>query len=205
LYLRRKGYDNEQAKDLTQGFFQEVVLGRKLIQQADKTKGRFRTFLLHALNQYLRSVHRKQTAKKRIPENKIVPWELIDAANLLEPVSQLTPEESFNYAWLCTLLDRVLAEVESECLARGMKVHWQVFHDRVLQPIRQNNSAPSLSKICDRYNIGSAAKASNMIITVNRRFQAVLRRYLRRSVASDTDVTSELWELMDFFPKNRAG
>ena len=50
-YLRQKGYDNEQAKDLTQGFFYEVVLNRNLVQRADQCKGRFRSFLLHALNQ----------------------------------------------------------------------------------------------------------------------------------------------------------
>ena len=73
-YLRHKGYDNEQAKDLTQGFFNEVVLGRKLIQQADKAKGRFRTFLLFALERHLKSVHRKKTAKKRIPESRVILW-----------------------------------------------------------------------------------------------------------------------------------
>ena len=61
-YLRRKGHDNEQAKDLTQGFFHEVVLTRNLIGRADSTKGRFRTFLLHALNQYLADEQRKEAA-----------------------------------------------------------------------------------------------------------------------------------------------
>ena len=42
-YLRRKGYDNEQAKDLTQGFFHEVVLGRGLIKKADQSKAVNRT------------------------------------------------------------------------------------------------------------------------------------------------------------------
>lgn len=65
-YLRQKGYNNEQAKDLTQGFFQEVVLGRKLVQQANHSKGRFRTFLLTALNRYLTSEYRKQTAHLQI-------------------------------------------------------------------------------------------------------------------------------------------
>ena len=51
-YLHRKGYDNEQAKDLTQAFFHEVVLGRDLVERVDKTRGRFRSFLLHALKQY---------------------------------------------------------------------------------------------------------------------------------------------------------
>ena len=43
-YLRRKGYGNEQAKDLTQGFFYEVVLGRQLIEKAERSKGRFRSW-----------------------------------------------------------------------------------------------------------------------------------------------------------------
>ena len=49
-YLRRKGHDNETAKDLTQGFFAEVVIGRNLARQADPARGKFRTFLLTALD-----------------------------------------------------------------------------------------------------------------------------------------------------------
>ena len=49
-YLRRKGYNNEEAKDLTQGFFHDVVLGHNLVQKADQAKGPFRAFLLMALN-----------------------------------------------------------------------------------------------------------------------------------------------------------
>ncbi len=44
-YLRCKGHDKEAAKDLTQGFLCDVVLRGRLVQQADRTKGRFRTFL----------------------------------------------------------------------------------------------------------------------------------------------------------------
>ena len=71
-YLRRKNYDNERAKDLTQGFFHEVVLNRALIERADQAKGRFRSFLLHALNEYLIDEQRKETAQKRIPKDKLV-------------------------------------------------------------------------------------------------------------------------------------
>ena len=105
-YLRRKGYDNEQAKDLTQGFFHEIVLGRKLIQRADHMKGRFRTLLLTALDRYITSVYRKQTAQKRIPKDKLVQLEHTGPADLPEPIQELTSEESFNYAWVSELLDR---------------------------------------------------------------------------------------------------
>ena len=69
-YLRRKGYGNEQAKDLTQGFFHEVVLSRSLIERADQSKGCFRSFLLHALNQHLIDEQRKETAQKRVPASQ---------------------------------------------------------------------------------------------------------------------------------------
>jgi hypothetical protein len=71
-YLRHKGYGNEDAKDLTQGFFHEVVLDRNLVQRADPAKGRFRSFLLHALNQYLINERDKRMAQKRIPPEKTV-------------------------------------------------------------------------------------------------------------------------------------
>ena len=200
-YLRRKGHDNERAKDLTQGFFQEVILDGELIRRADEAKGRFRTFLLSALEQYLARVHRRQTAKKRIPENRLSPLEQIDPANLAEPVGELTAEQSFNYAWVSQLLDRLLTEVEAKCHSQGKTLHWQVFHDRVLQPIMENTPAPSLGQVCSKYGIADQRKASNMIITVNRRFQAALKRHLRRSVASDAEVEDELRELMQVISK----
>ena len=65
-YLRRQGYGNEDSKDLTQGFFHEIVLGHHLIETADKSKGRFRTYLLVSLDRYLIKVRQKQQAQKRI-------------------------------------------------------------------------------------------------------------------------------------------
>ena len=198
-FLRRKGYDNEKAKDLTQGFFQEVVLTRGLIERADRSRGRFRTFLLSALEQYLVRVHRKETAQKRVPKGKLVQLDEIDPADLPEPMSGLTAEQAFGYAWVSDLLDTMLAEVEAQCRSQGKTLHWQTFHDRVLRPIMENVPAPSLQEICDRYGIDSASKASNMIITVNRRFRATLKRHLRRAVADNADVEEELNELMQMF------
>ncbi len=204
-FLRHKGYDNEQAKDLTQGFFEEVVLGQELIKRADQARGRFRTFLLSALEQYLARVRRKEAARKRIPKDKLVALQQIDPAELPEPVGALTPEESFNYAWVSEMLDKLLAEVEAKCRADDMTLHWQVFHDRVLEPIMANTRAPSLREICDRYGIEDERKASNMIMTVNRRFRAALKRHLRRSVTGDADADEELCELMQIFSRKGAG
>jgi len=200
-YLRRKGYDNEQAKDLTQGFFHEVVLGRGLIAKADRSKGRFRSFLLIALNRYLINIREQAGAQKRIPRDRLVPLDTVDTIKLPHFITESAHEDSFNYAWVSQMLEQVLKQVEAECSRDGKTAHWNVFRDRVLCPIMEGVAPPSLKDICDQYQIRDDAKASNMIVTVKRRFQAALMTILRETVLSDEQVASELEDLKKFFPK----
>jgi hypothetical protein len=200
-YLRQKGYDNEKAKDLTQGFFHEVVLGRALIQKADQSKGRFRTFLLTALSRYLISVREYETARKRIPQHRLVSLDLIDQSKLSESTSKSTPEDAFNYAWASSLVEQVLHEVETLCRDHGQTVYWLVFQSRILQPIMERTKPPSLKEICTKYGIEDGIKASSMILTVKRRFRAILKKYLRNSVTSGEEEVDELREITQFFPK----
>ena len=200
-YLRRKGYNNEQAKDLTQGFFYEVVLGRQLIEKAERSKGRFRSYLLVALNNYISAVHASQTAQKRVPEGRLVPLDMTDPPNFSRIVGNYTPEQSFDYAWVSALLEQVLEDVETKCYKDGKTVHWYVFRERVLVPITEGINPPALPEICHKYDIESPRVASNMIITVKRRFQAVLQQRLRETVTSDGQMEDELAEISKFLPE----
>jgi len=200
-YLRQKGYDNEQAKDLTQGFFHEIVLNLNLIQRADQSKGRFRSFLLYALNQYLMNEERRQTAQKHIPKDRIVSLNAIEEPVLPQSIIESGPEDSYNYAWVSALLDQVLSEVKRKCCEGGMETHWCVFRERVVKPMLNNSEPPSLTDICEEYGIESQKKASNMIVTVKRRFQGTLRQYIRSTVASESRMDDELREIMKFLPK----
>ena len=202
-YLRRKGFDNEEAKDLTQGFFQEVVLGRELVQRADPDKGRFRTFLLCALDRYVTSVHRRQTARKRVPLGKRVEFEWPEIAELPSPAVDLDCEDSFQYAWVSDLVDRMLAEVKAECLSHGMEIHWRLFEERCLAPLLEDRRPPPLADLCAACGIEEATKASNMIFAVKKRLQSALRRHLRRSVADETEVGQEMQVLGRFLDRKR--
>lgn len=202
-YLRHKGYNSEKAKDLTQGFFHEVVLGRELIQRADRTKGRFRTLLLRALDRYLVCIHRKETAQKRIPQDKLISLEDSPIGDLPEEAGNLNSDEVFHYTWVCELLDRMLEEVETECRQIGMTLHWDMFSDRVLHPILASTEPLSLEELCRKYGINATTKASSMIFAVKRRFQAAAKRLLRESVASENEIDEEMLELMNFLAKER--
>lgn len=198
-YLRRKGYDNEEAKDLTQGFFHQVVWRRDLIGKADQSKGRFRSFMLSALNHYVINVRESETARKRIPKERLVPLEMVGSPELPEALMQMAPEDSFNYAWVSTLLEDVLAGVEEACRQRELTVHWQIFKDRLLRPTLDGTNPPSMNDVCARYGIAEPTKASNMITTVKRLFQTALRKRVRSFVVSDEEVTGELAEIRRFF------
>lgn len=200
-YLRRKGYDNEQAKDLTQGFFHEVVLGRQLIERADRSKGRFRSYLLAALNNYISAVRAAETAQKRMPEGGLISLDMTDPPDFRRVAGDYTPEESFDYAWVSALLEQVLEDVETTCYKEDRTVHWRVFRERVLAPIMDGVDPPSLSEICHKYDIAGPRIASNMIITVKRCFQTILREHLRRTVTSDAQIEDELAEISKFLPQ----
>lgn len=201
-YLRRKGRDNEQAKDLTQDFFHEVVLNRHLVGRADKDKGRFRSFLLHALNQYLINRDRDERAQKRIPREKLASLDMAELPDLPESFAQATAEDSYHYAWLSTLLERVISEVRAACQEQGMEIHWGLFEEHVLRPILGSGEPIPLTELCGRYGVEDAKKASNMMVTVKRRFRAVLIEHVRSSVISEKQTSEELEYLMRFLPKS---
>lgn len=200
-YVRRKGYDNEQAKDLTQAFLHEVVLNRHLVERAESSKGRFRSFLLHALNQYLIDNHRKETALKNIPREKLVPLDIAEPSTLSQRISKLDAEQSFNYVWKANLLERALAEVKDRYMKRGMETHWYVFQDRLLSPILEGKEPPSLRKICRQYDIENEATVSNMLNTVKKLFRSVLKNHVHQTVISGVVAEEELKEIFKFLEK----
>jgi RNA polymerase sigma-70 factor (ECF subfamily) len=200
-YLRRKGYGNEESKDLTQGYFHEVVLNRRLVERADPAKGSFRSLLLHALRQYVIDEQRRQSAQRQIPKEKLVSLDVAGLPELPEATHQLSPEESFNYAWKADLLERVLSEVKESYVKRGMETHWRLFYDRVVQPLLQDDQPPSLKELCSRHNVANEARASHMLDTVKRRLHSVLAKHVRQTVSSREDVEDELGEIVKFLKK----
>jgi DNA-directed RNA polymerase specialized sigma24 family protein len=204
-YIRRKGHPSDRAKDLTQGFFCDVVFDSSLLKRADKSKGRFRKFLLSAIECYLADEHRKKTSKRRSPRGVLASLDSDDAPDLPATAAGLDPSETFNYAWATQILDEALAQVEQQCVNADKEVHWRLFQEKVLQPIMNGGSGPSFGDLCSRYGIRDEQTASNMVITVKRCFRRVLDDLLRRHVSKDSDVEDEYRDLFRHSRRNGAG
>jgi len=204
-YLRRSGYDNEQAKDLTQAFFHEVVLNKDLVGRADRAKGRFRSFLLHALKQYATKQNLKERIRKRIPKEKMVSLDVAEPPVLPVSLTQASVDDSFNYAWVSALMERVISRVRAECAELGMETHWILFYERVVRPALANRQAESLTHLCQVHGIENIQTASNMIVTVKRRFRTALEQNVRRTLLDKDQSPEEIEELLHFFRKSAQG
>ncbi len=202
-YLRRSGYGNEQAKDLTQGFFHEVVLGRDLIQRADPSKGRFRSFVLHALKQYVIDMQRRQSTQRHIPPEKIVPLDIAHPPAQIETMNTLDAEQSFNYAWKADLLDRVLAEMHDRYVRQGMETHWAVLQDRLIGPVMGDSPPVPYAEICQRHGIENEIVAANMLKTAKRLFRSILEKHVRQTVECGEAVEEELQGVFGFLGSRR--
>ncbi len=196
-FLRRKGYDNEKAKDLTQGFFTEIVLDSNLFKNLDSSKGKFRTLLLTALNHYLVDVARHEKRKKRHPGMVVNLDETMDLPD--QTVAQ--PEDAFDYAWATEVLDVTLSTLKAECGEGGLTIHWALFERRLLTPIIEEVEAPALADLLAEYELPNVLKASNMIITVKRRFRTILERTVEKYTDADADIALEIARLIELFGK----
>jgi RNA polymerase sigma-70 factor (ECF subfamily) len=119
-YLRRKGYDPHKAQDLNQEFFYRLIK-ENYLGAVDRRRGKFRSFLLAALNHFLSNQRDHERAAKRGGGQTLLSLDDTDAESRfkLEPVSDLSPEKIFERNWFLTLFDQALSRLREEQAAAG--------------------------------------------------------------------------------------
>ena len=119
-YIRHQGSDPDEASDLTQAFFAEL-LETDLLKDVDPSKGRFRAFLLAALRHFLSHERDRARALKRGGGNPTlsIDVETGESSYSLAPVEEMSPADVFERRWAMTVLDRALARLRLEAKASG--------------------------------------------------------------------------------------
>ncbi|HPY90485.1 MAG TPA: hypothetical protein PLE92_04475 [Lentisphaeria bacterium] len=198
-FLRCQGQDYEAAKDLVQGFF-TACIERDALLMADASRGRFRTFLLTALTNYARKVHRDENAKKRRPPGGMISLdELIgDEDATFEPSSNETPEHIFNRAWAIDLVHRVLKTLEEECAQTGKEIHFALFRMRIIEPALEGTKAPPLAELARRYEI-TKKQAGHCLLTARLAYQRILRDEVNTYALSKEDAAEEIQNVFNMF------
>ena len=190
-HIRRRCRDAERAYDLTQEFFTRL-LDKEYLKAADDRQGRFRTFLLTAVNNFLANEHDKEMAQKRGGGQKIVSIDFQDAEDrfAVEPIDSSTPESIFEKRWALTLLERVLEQLRGEYQSPDkleLFVH--------LQPNLPQGSGPvSYRQLSERLRMSeSAVKVA--LHRMRRRFGLLLRREIAHTVDKPNEIDNEIHSL----------
>src|SRR5947207_2396956 len=119
-YVRRRGSSPEDAQDLTQSFFARL-LERELLSRASPQRGRFRSFLLTALQNFLADEHDRAVAHKRGAGQPLISLDALDgeARYALEPADEVSPDKLFERRWATTVLEQAWTCLEAEYVAEG--------------------------------------------------------------------------------------
>jgi RNA polymerase sigma-70 factor (ECF subfamily) len=191
-YVRRCGYPVSDAQDLTQEFFLRLIAGN-WIAQADKERGRFRSFLLASLKHFLANEWRKDRAAKRGGDVQVMPLELDIAETRYgrEPSDTATPDRHYERRWAVTLLDEVLMRMESEFEKEGNRELFTelkpcLVGERANQPYAQLATKLGMSE--------SAVKVA--VHRMRGRYRKLLREEIAQTVASNEEVDSEMRHLL---------
>ena len=122
-FVQRQGVGREEAEDMTQGFFAQL-LERGSLSAVRKEKGRLRSYLLGALKYFLADEHRRAMAIKRGKGQRLIPLEELRATERLEmePADPMTAEMIYERRWASTVLERVLSRLKDEYRAAGNAV-----------------------------------------------------------------------------------
>ena len=185
-YLRGRGFSNEEAKDLVQGFFTDKVLGQELIKKADRTRGKLRNFLLTAVKNYAMTKQRGKKSHQSLDRD------------VERPANTADPETEFNRAWADELLQQVLQELKQECQRKGKDIHWKLFQQWLVDPDVETENV-RLADISANHGITNAAQAYNMIANIKERFRFILRNLVRPLVDSDAEVETEIANFSNLF------
>lgn len=194
-FIRATGRDPDESADLTQGFMCNVMLTRRLLEGADPERGRFRSLMLRALQNYLHDDARRRHRRKRTPPGgSIQPLDGLGMA--VQDPSLTTPEAAFDAEWAVALVRRVLEDVRQQCVADSLEPHWEVFAARVVRPMLLGEAPADYDDLIERFSLNDASQAANMMVTVKRRVANAVRREVSRTVNDPTDVSDELGDLM---------
>lgn len=192
-YVRRRGYNPEDAQDLTQEFFLRL-LHQDWLAQADRERGRFRTFLLAAMSHFLANEWHKGQAQKRGGGVTFVPLEIDNAETryTCEPADPLTPEQCYEKRWAVALLDEVLNRLRLEFDAEGRGRFFDALKPCLIGD-GKSQSYNTLSR-----ELGMTEDAIKVAVhRLRKRYRQLLREEIANTVSSVQEVQAEMRHLLE--------
>ncbi len=190
-YARRRGYDPDQAGDVTQAFFADL-LERQALRGLDRDKGRFRAFLLASIRNFFSHQRDRDEAAKRGGGAHTVSLDAEEAERRfnLEPAAELTPEQVFERRWGLTVMERAMARLKAQVESGGRP---QLF--AALKPYLTGGADASYREVAAELEM-SVGAVKVAVHRLRRSYGRLLRQEIAETVADPAQVDDELRYLL---------
>lgn len=192
-YARGFGLKEEDAQDLTQAFFQHL-LQKNLPGRASPELGRFRSFLLVSLRNFIHVTHRNATAEKRGggEADSHVSLHDLEKDGEAQMISGEAPDIAFDREWAVTVIQIAMAELEAEQVAIGNAERYAVMRPQLLNPEGRDEVFAELKL---RFDMSDGA-ARTVLSRLRARFRELVRAEVARVVDDPSEVDAEIAYLL---------
>jgi len=195
-FLRFRGYPPQDSEDLVQGLFHHLLHRREFFKKADENRGKFRSFLLGALKNFLSDLKAKESALKRGGGEKPLSFDVHEAEKWMGEQGEEDPTEEFDRRWAMTVLGQALARLEARSKARNQLEEYR----SLFSYISGKSGATPPSALARELGVTEDAfkmKASRL----RRALSRAIREVVAETVASPVDVDDELAYLKGLMKK----
>lgn len=190
-FVRRKGYDVEDAQDLTQGFFARLI-EKGSLKHAHRERGKFRAFLLASLKNYLANEWDRAHAAKRGGGKAILSLDFqgAEGAYQCEPIDALTPEKIYERRWLMTLIHQTMDRLGIEYREAGKGPIFEKLNGLL------TGEGPAVPYKDLAEELGMSQGALKVAVhRLRKRFGALLRAEISETLSVGEDVEAEIRHL----------
>jgi len=189
-YTRSRGHDPETAQDLTQAFFAHL-LEQEVLQPVDPAKGRFRSFLLASLKNFLSHEREKAQALKRGGgvSTFSMDGEVAEGRFGHEPVDRLTPEQIFERRWGLTIMERAMERLAAASASRPGQF------DRLKGYLTGAEPTAAYRQAASDLGLSEGA-VKTAVHRLRREYGLILREEIKATIADADELDDELRHLL---------
>ena len=194
LFIRRKGNDRETGKDLAQGFF-AALLERNFLKYVQRDRGKFRTFLLTALEHFMADEHDRAQALKRGGGRQALSIDFAAAEAAMRVAASEPPDRMFRRDWALRVMAQALEALKSEFVSRGRGSEFDALRLHLTEGTR---GAPTGAELAATLGV-SEPEARKRVHRARAEYREAILGVIRTYTETEDDAREELAELLGAF------
>jgi DNA-directed RNA polymerase specialized sigma24 family protein len=187
-FIRRNGHDGEQSEDLTQGFF-ALLLEKNYLLDADRERGRFRSFLLTAVKHFLANEWDREHTQKRGGGQLSISIDAVEAEKWYVPavVEEATPERLFERRWALSLLEHVVSRLRAEFVVAGKAEQFE----KLSVFLTGDSEDPNYKELAEEMGLSPGALRMS-VHRIRRTYRRLLREEIAQTVSTPEEIDAEI-------------